>query len=148
MKKAVILLIGLILAFCIFISIPIFIRAECSLLPWPVETKLGLPWKKIPCSYTGIMWGKSALEYGRDIKCIIDKQGFCFLFGSCKLTTCPVNQAPQTDNGGIRQLIRNGCVSYFDGCNGCSVDENGATMCTEIFCETYQQPRCLEYKRN
>ena len=36
-----------------------------------------------------------------------------------------------------------GCASYFDGCNTCNV---GAVLaCTMMFCDTPQEPKCLEY---
>ena len=39
-----------------------------------------------------------------------------------------------------------GCASYFDGCNTCNV---GAVLgCTMMFCDTPQEPKCLEYKKD
>ena len=36
-----------------------------------------------------------------------------------------------------------GCASYFDGCNTCNV---GTVLgCTMMFCETPQEPKCLEF---
>lgn len=51
------------------------------ILPWPVETKLGLPWKKPPCgSYKGLMWGDSIIERIGNFKKQIDENGFYFLY--------------------------------------------------------------------
>ena len=39
-----------------------------------------------------------------------------------------------------------GCSSYLDGCNTCNV---GAVLgCTMMFCDTPQEPKCLEYKKD
>jgi len=48
----------------------------------------------------------------------------------------------------IQQWVQNGCVSYFDGCNSCSMDESGRFACTAIACEQMGEPKCLEYKSN
>lgn len=64
--------------FFLFISIPTYIRTSCNILPLPTPTFLGLPWKKIPCKYTGVMWGPSLVEYGLMLKHHIDKNGFYF----------------------------------------------------------------------
>jgi len=40
-----------------------------------------------------------------------------------------------------------GCISYFDGCNTCSVVSGQVQACTEMFCETPATPQCLEYER-
>ncbi len=37
------------------------------------------------------------------------------------------------------------CVSYFDGCNNCSVKDGKADACTLMYCETPSAPKCLEY---
>jgi hypothetical protein len=39
------------------------------------------------------------------------------------------------------------CISYFDGCNTCMVEDGVIVWCTKMFCETSTQPMCLEYKR-
>lgn len=36
------------------------------------------------------------------------------------------------------------CISYFDGCNTCGV-LNWDTTCTEMYCETPSEAKCLEY---
>lgn len=37
------------------------------------------------------------------------------------------------------------CISYFDGCNHCSVKDGKADACTLMYCETPSEPKCLEY---
>ena len=37
------------------------------------------------------------------------------------------------------------CVSYFDGCNHCSVKDGKADACTMMYCATPSQPKCLQY---
>lgn len=39
------------------------------------------------------------------------------------------------------------CISYFDGCNTCMITNGQIGGCTRMFCETMQEPRCLEYAR-
>lgn len=38
------------------------------------------------------------------------------------------------------------CVSYFDGCNNCSVKDGKIEACTKMYCETPRAPECLEEK--
>lgn len=37
------------------------------------------------------------------------------------------------------------CVSYFDGCNNCSVKDGKADACTLMYCEKPTEPKCLQY---
>lgn len=37
------------------------------------------------------------------------------------------------------------CVSYFDGCNTCTVKDGELEACTLMYCETPAEPKCLEY---
>ncbi|MEI8091208.1 MAG: hypothetical protein WCG98_02975 [bacterium] len=38
------------------------------------------------------------------------------------------------------------CVSYFDGCNNCSVKDGKADACTLMYCEKPSEPKCLQEK--
>jgi len=38
------------------------------------------------------------------------------------------------------------CSSYYDGCNVCGVMNGEVWVCTERYCETYDEPKCLEEK--
>lgn len=146
MNKIIFLLLGLVIAICVFISIPIYVSNDCNILPHPISIKLGLPWKQIPCKYNGFIWGKSAIEYGSDLKCLIDQQGFCFLYGSCNPNACKPKIEYKTNDSAIQKLINNGCISYFDGCNSCSVNSSGHGECTIMWCSTILEPKCNKYK--
>ena len=37
------------------------------------------------------------------------------------------------------------CISYFDGCNNCSVKDGKADACTLMYCEKPTEPKCLQY---
>jgi len=37
------------------------------------------------------------------------------------------------------------CLTYFDGCNNCAVVSWEVVGCTKMFCEKYEEPKCLEY---
>ena len=37
------------------------------------------------------------------------------------------------------------CKTFFDGCNTCQVQQDGATLCTEMYCEQPQEAKCLEF---
>ena len=37
------------------------------------------------------------------------------------------------------------CLSYFDGCNTCSVSGGVIGGCTKMFCQEPAEPQCLEY---
>lgn len=43
-------------------------------------------------------------------------------------------------------IIPKDCTSWFDGCNNCSVENGKTTACTLMYCETYQEPKCLQYQ--
>lgn len=53
--------------------------------------------------------------------------GLVILTG-CIKTTTPLNK----------------CTKYFDGCNTCMVVDGEVTGCTEMYCEVYEEPKCLE----
>ena len=37
-----------------------------------------------------------------------------------------------------------GCKSFYDGCNYCSLTENGLYACTLMACSEYKEPECLD----
>ena len=42
-------------------------------------------------------------------------------------------------------MIPSSCASFFDGCNNCFRDLESQTIgCTKMYCEQYQEPRCLD----
>ncbi|OQB42669.1 MAG: hypothetical protein BWY04_00107 [candidate division CPR1 bacterium ADurb.Bin160] len=36
------------------------------------------------------------------------------------------------------------CVSYFDGCNTCTVENGRPSACTLMYCATPSEPKCLQ----
>lgn len=41
-------------------------------------------------------------------------------------------------------MIPETCQSFFDGCNNCTRTADGEAACTEMFCERYEMPKCLD----
>ena len=78
-KKLITALVLVLFVFLLFISVPTYVNNECNIFPFPSRLVLGLPWKKIPCSYHGLMWGNSLIEQGINLKKQIDQSGFYFL---------------------------------------------------------------------
>lgn len=134
-----------------FVSVPRYVSSSggaCILLPKPYKLVLGLPWKPSICGYNGIIWGQSIWESMGYWKCIIDEQGFCFLFGSCSDTSCRANETSKsvykTDTSKIQKFISEGCTSYYDGCNTCNKYKDGFS-CTIMWCSVMNEPKCLSY---
>lgn len=48
---------------------------------------------------------------------------------------------------GCQTEIMNNCKNYFDGCNTCIKDNQGNNVCTEIYCEEYEEARCLDNEK-
>jgi len=65
---------------------------------------------------------------------------FCEKYEEPKCLEYIENQKDQKD-----EIDLTNCVSYFDGCNTCDVEDGETTACTEIYCEKYEEPKCLEY---
>lgn len=42
----------------------------------------------------------------------------------------------------IKELIKNGCTNYFDGCNDCQVYTNGEITCTLVGCVEINKAKC------
>jgi len=43
-----------------------------------------------------------------------------------------------------KTMIPETCQSFFDGCNNCTRTADGEAACTEMFCERYEMPKCLD----
>lgn len=57
------------------------------------------------------------------------------------------NNEPVTyDENSWRTIIDDSCMSFFDGCNTCyrNADDGLIAACTEMFCNEYQKPECLD----
>jgi len=59
--------------------------------------------------------------------------------------TQPKQETTTYNSESRKTIIPENCKSFFDGCNNCSKGENEEqTACTMMYCETYQQPKCLD----
>jgi hypothetical protein len=58
------------------------------------------------------------------------------------MTNTPVVETGALQTTGIDLT---NCISYFDGCNNCSVKDGKVDACILMFCETPSEPKCLEY---
>lgn len=152
-NKTLILISSLLLLFLIFVSVPKYVShsgGACIMLPIPYKKVLGLPWKPSAiCGYNGIIWGYSVLDEIGYWSCVINEQGFCFLFGSCNNTSCRTKETPnyinKTDTVLIQKFISEGCTSYYDGCNTCTKNKDGFS-CTIMWCSLMNEPKCLNYE--
>ena len=52
----------------------------------------------------------------------------------------PPSQVPTP----LDRLITEGCSQYYDGCNECSVQADGTTVCTERACVQNAEPYCIQ----
>ncbi len=60
--------------------------------------------------------------------------------------TASTGSAATTQTGTVSTGIDlTNCVSYFDGCNHCSVKDGKADACTLMYCEKPTEPKCLQY---
>lgn len=59
--------------------------------------------------------------------------------------TKPKQETTTYNSESRKTIIPENCKSFFDGCNNCSKGENEEqTACTMMYCEIYQQPKCLD----
>ncbi len=42
--------------------------------------------------------------------------------------------------------VPDGCVTWFDGCNTCQIEEDGYMACTLMACEEYREPECRVFE--
>ena len=54
-------------------------------------------------------------------------------------TTQPIEQTTTTG------IDLTNCISYFDGCNNCTVENGKLSACTLMYCETPAEPKCNQY---
>ena len=43
-----------------------------------------------------------------------------------------------------KTIIPEDCMRFFDWCNSCSRSEDWEITCTMMFCEEYQEPKCMD----
>jgi hypothetical protein len=72
---------------------------------------------------------------------IIIISGFLILMAA--LSGCSTYKT--TDNNTNTNIPKN-CISWFDGCNNCVVENGKTTACTLMACETMQEPKCNEFE--
>ena len=44
----------------------------------------------------------------------------------------------------VRDVNLGSCTQYTDGCNTCSIGENGVAVCTQMYCIQAGTPKCLD----
>ena len=55
------------------------------------------------------------------------------------------NEGVSYDAESWKEIIPEDCTYFFDGCNNCSrIEWEDVVACTEMFCETYEEPRCTD----
>lgn len=68
------------------------------------------------------------------------------LFWALVLTWCnQISEKTEYNSESRQTMISENCVSFFDGCNTCNrIEGSTDAACTRMFCETYEQPKCLD----
>ena len=60
----------------------------------------------------------------------------------------PTEESGQYDMDSWRTMIADDCQSFFDGCNNCKrIPDTDEAACTKMFCEEYQEPKCLDEEK-
>lgn len=59
-----------------------------------------------------------------------------------------INKILSVDDDSVEPNIKipKNCVSWYDGCNNCSIENGELLACTEKACEIYDKPYCKTYK--
>ncbi len=56
-------------------------------------------------------------------------------------------EVPVVEDEVVNDNVPEGCITWFDGCNNCSVGEPGMPMaCTMMACAQMQEPYCAKYE--
>ena len=58
------------------------------------------------------------------------------------ISTNNQQELPPTTSTGIDLT---NCISYYDGCNNCTVENGKPSACTLMYCETPGEPKCNQY---
>ncbi len=72
------------------------------------------------------------------------KKFFGLLATTCVLCACSSQEEITYDQNSWETMIPESCASFFDGCNNCNRTPGSAAACTRMFCEQYQEPKCLD----
>jgi len=67
---------------------------------------------------------------------------------NCGNGTCEKweNQCNCLEDCSQTPIIPKDCISWYDGCNNCTVENGKLSACTRMYCEKYQEPKCLQYQ--
>ena len=63
-------------------------------------------------------------------------------------TKRPTTDCPSGITDEYGNCVDEGCASWYDGCNTCSVRDGSLDACTEMYCETPEEPKCLDSDAN
>jgi len=58
--------------------------------------------------------------------------------------TSGTTTSSQYNEDSWKTLIPESCQSFSDGCNTCTRALGGEPACTQMLCETYTEPKCLD----
>jgi hypothetical protein len=67
------------------------------------------------------------------------------IIGGCTKMFCETPAEPQCLQYAYTGIDLTNCVSYFDGCNNCTVENGKPSACTLMYCETPTEPKCNQY---
>ena len=68
---------------------------------------------------------------------------FSFFAITLVLTGCSLSKS--YDSESWKEIIPSTCQSFFDGCNNCMrIEGSDNAACTMMYCEEYEEPRCLD----
>jgi len=62
-------------------------------------------------------------------------------------TPCPLTNDNSVTNDNSATTIPVDCVSWYDGCNTCSVANGAIELCTMMYCYSPLAPACLAYSQ-
>ena len=61
-----------------------------------------------------------------------------------KMEGHPENDVLVYDQDSWKEIISDDCQTFFDWCNWCSRLEDWEVVCTKMFCDVYDEPRCTD----
>lgn len=61
-----------------------------------------------------------------------------------KMEEHPENDILVYDQDSWKEIISEDCQTFFDWCNWCSRLEDWEVVCTKMFCDVYDEPRCTD----
>ena len=61
-----------------------------------------------------------------------------------KMEEHPENDVIVYNQDSWKEIISEDCQTFFDWCNWCSRLEDWEVVCTKMFCDVYDEPRCTD----